>query len=68
MRPVLPIDALLPLVRQEIAPSGSTLLLQAPPGAGKTTRVPITMQQAIDGLVWVLEPRRIAARTGTSRP
>ena len=67
MRPVLPIDALLPLVRQEIAPSGSTLLLQAPPGAGKTTRVPITVQQAIDGLVWVLEPRRIAARTAAQR-
>lgn len=67
MPQVLPIDALLPRLRQAIAPSGSTLLLQAPPGAGKTTRVPIAVQQAIDGLVWVLEPRRIAARSAAQR-
>ena len=36
----LPIDALLPQLAEEVAAAGSTVLLQAPPGAGKTTRVP----------------------------
>lgn len=67
MPPSLPIDALLPRLVEAVAPPGSTLLLQAPPGAGKTTRVPITVLRAIDGLVWVLEPRRIAARMAAQR-
>ena len=44
--PSLPIEPLLPQLVQQL-PVGGTLLLQAPPGAGKTTRVPLALQQAL---------------------
>ena len=66
-REPLPIDPLLSAVRAALQPPGSTLLLQAPPGAGKTTRVPAAIQPALEGQVWMLEPRRIAARTAAQR-
>lgn len=60
----LPIDPLLPAILASLS-CGSRLVLRAPPGAGKTTRVPAAALDA--GLadkkhVLVLEPRRIAAR------
>jgi ATP-dependent helicase HrpB len=63
----LPIDALLPQLAEEVAAAGSTVLLQAPPGAGKTTRVPRAVLPRLSGRVWMLEPRRIAARTAAQR-
>ncbi len=66
-RQPLPIDPLLPAVREALQPPGSTLLLQAPPGAGKTTRVPAAIQPALEGRLWMLEPRRIAARMAAQR-
>jgi ATP-dependent helicase HrpB len=63
----LPIDALLPELAEAIAAPGSTLLLQAPPGAGKTTRVPRAVLPRLTGRVWLLEPRRIAARNAGQR-
>ena len=49
----LPIDPLLPeLVRR--LPAGGTLLLQAPPGAGKTTRAPLALLRALALRVLVL--------------
>ena len=63
----LPIDALLPELAEAIAAAGSTLLLQAPPGAGKTTRVPMAVLPRLTGRVWLLEPRRIAARSAAQR-
>lgn len=63
----LPIDALLPQLRETVTAPGATVLLQAAPGAGKTTRVPIAVQGALAGTVWMLEPRRIAARTAAQR-
>ena len=41
--------------------------MAAPPGTGKTTRVPGALLDAADGEVWVLEPRRIAARAAARR-
>lgn len=67
MLQILPIDPLLPRLCRAAAPAGSTLLLQAPPGAGKTTRVPTVLQESLDGVVWMLEPRRIAARSAAQR-
>lgn len=70
-----PIDVLLPQIRAAVSP-GSTTLLQAPPGAGKTTRVPLALIGALDeaqtsmspaGQIWMLEPRRLAARAAASR-
>jgi ATP-dependent helicase HrpB len=45
------------------------LVLQAPPGAGKTTRVPLAMLEAglTDGRILMLEPRRLAARAAAER-
>lgn len=60
----LPIDALLPDVRKALAEQAA-LVIEAPPGAGKTTRVPPALLDAdwLDGRKLVmLEPRRLAAR------
>ena len=60
----LPIDPLLPGIVSHLK-SGRRLVLRAPPGAGKTTRVPAALldaELAGAGQILVLEPRRIAAR------
>ena len=64
----LPIDPLLPSVVEAVRREG-TLVLQAAPGAGKTTRVPRALLDsgAFDGELWVLEPRRLAARLAAAR-
>ena len=58
---ILPIDALLP----EIVRAPRNLVIEAAPGAGKTTRVPPALLK--HGDVLVLEPRRIAARMAARR-
>ena len=60
----LPIDSLLPDIRAQLSAHGA-LIIQAPPGAGKTTRVPLALldEPWLKGLKLVmLEPRRLAAR------
>ncbi|MFN9644842.1 MAG: ATP-dependent helicase HrpB [Cyanobacteriota bacterium] len=65
----LPIDGCLSAIQDAIAPEGSTLLLQAPPGAGKTTRVPVVLLEALgdDCRLLLIEPRRLAARAAAER-
>jgi ATP-dependent helicase HrpB len=55
----LPIDAQLPEILHLVR-THRALVLSAPPGTGKTTRVPPAL--AVDGPVIVLQPRRVAAR------
>jgi ATP-dependent helicase HrpB len=62
----LPIDGLLPSIREALVRS-SNLVIEAPPGAGKTTRVPPTLLAMVRGQVLVLEPRRLAARLAARR-
>jgi len=62
----LPIDDVMPAVLAALAGSGQ-LVLQAPPGAGKTTRVPLAMLGQIQGRIVMLEPRRLAARAAAER-
>jgi ATP-dependent helicase HrpB len=65
----LPIDALLPDVVERLRGAPS-LVIEAPPGAGKTTRVPPAILDGgagVAGQVLVLEPRRIAARMAARR-
>src|ERR671939_795964 len=65
----LPIDALLAEIVASLRARPS-LVLEAPPGAGKTTRVPPALLDAgLTGAdeVWVLEPRRLAARMAARR-
>ena len=64
----LPIDPLLPSVVEMVRTRG-TLVVQAAPGAGKTTRVPRALldAEAFEGELWVLEPRRLATRLAAAR-
>ncbi len=65
----LPIDAVLGDLTATLARS-STAVLVAPPGAGKTTRVPLALLDATwvgNKKIIVLEPRRIAARAAAER-
>jgi ATP-dependent RNA helicase HrpB len=62
----LPIDDLLPAIRESLGRS-SNLVIEAPPGAGKTTRVPPALLDVVRGQVLVLEPRRLAARLAARR-
>ena len=62
---MLPIDSILPHLLDSLE-QHNTVLLQAPPGAGKTTRVPPALLAADwrDGRkILMLEPRRLAARS-----
>jgi ATP-dependent helicase HrpB len=62
----LPVDALVPDILASLE-QNSNLVIEAEPGAGKTTRVPAALLGAVNGHVLVLEPRRIAARMAASR-
>ena len=68
----LPIDDALPALREALAVLRMAVL-QAPPGAGKTTRVPLDMLARADALgltkgrILMLEPRRLAARGAAER-
>ena len=71
-RAPLPIDDVLPAILKAFA-AGNRLVLAAPPGAGKTTRVPLALAGLLDeepvvtGRILMLEPRRIAARMAAER-
>lgn len=68
-RTPLPVDAYLPEIIDRLG-AGRNLIIEAEPGAGKTTRIPPALLDsglAGDGEVWVLEPRRLAARLAAGR-
>ena len=65
----LPIDEALPRLTAALAERDAAVLV-APPGAGKTTRVPLVLAEqtwAKDRKILVLEPRRLAARAAADR-
>jgi ATP-dependent helicase HrpB len=62
----LPVDDLLPEIIASLR-LRSNLVIVAAPGAGKTTRVPPALLEIVNGEVFVLEPRRIAARLAARR-
>lgn len=62
----LPVDALLGNLRASLQ-KHTCVVLEAPPGAGKTTRVPPALLDQTTKEVWVLEPRRLAARLAARR-
>ncbi len=68
----LPIESLLGEISETLR-AEKRLVLAAPPGAGKTTRVPLALAGLIDGFqplegrILMLEPRRLAARMAADR-
>lgn len=62
----LPIDSVLPELVQTVG-RHPVVLLHAPTGAGKTTRVPSALLLPKGGAVWVTQPRRVAARAAAKR-
>lgn len=74
--PPLPVVAALPGLLRALSDPGAAVLI-APPGAGKTTLVPLALRDALargalpgadpDGKIVVLQPRRIAARATAAR-
>ena len=65
---MLPIDSILTELKNTLEQT-CTVLLQAPPGAGKTTRVPLALLDApwrAGRKILMLEPRRIAARSAAT--
>ncbi|MBX3127430.1 MAG: ATP-dependent helicase HrpB [Polyangiaceae bacterium] len=62
----LPVDAHLPEIRTRLGASGA-LVLEAEPGAGKTTRATAALLDELPGNIWVSEPRRVAARLAAAR-
>jgi ATP-dependent helicase HrpB len=66
---VLPIEPILPAIADAIA-RGPSLVVQAPPGAGKTTTVPLALLDSdwLEGRsIVMLEPRRLATRAAAFR-
>ena len=67
--PPLPIDVALPELTEALRKRNAAVLV-APPGAGKTTRVPLVLADepwAAGRRILVLEPRRLAARAAAER-
>ena len=64
----LPVTAVLPALADAVAARG-VAVLQAPPGAGKTTLVPLDLlaRGLVAGRILMLEPRRLAARAAAER-
>jgi len=66
---VLPIDAVLPDIAVRLA-EAPCVVLEAPPGAGKSTRVPLSLLASPwlgDRRIIMLQPRRVAARAVAGR-
>lgn len=68
MRTDLPIDATLPHLI-DVLRDARMAVVEAPPGVGKTTRIPPALLAAslTEGRILMLEPRRLAARTAAER-
>jgi ATP-dependent helicase HrpB len=68
-RPILPVSDVLPQLRAALA-EGPNAVLVAPPGAGKTTLVPLDLLEATwlgTRKILLIEPRRLAARAAARR-
>ncbi|MEG7363198.1 ATP-dependent helicase HrpB [Pseudomonas citronellolis] len=66
---ILPIDTVLPALRKALS-DRDEVVLEAPPGAGKTTRAPLVLlsEPWLSGqAILMLEPRRLAARAAAER-
>ena len=62
----LPIDDILPAIL-DAARTRRRLVLTAPPGSGKSTRVPPLLSEHVTGQTLLLQPRRVATRSLATR-
>jgi len=60
------VDAILPEILVSLRHTPN-LVIESPPGTGKTTRVPPAILSLLNSEIIVLEPRRIAARMAARR-
>ncbi|MDE8345501.1 MAG: ATP-dependent helicase HrpB [Acidocella sp.] len=68
MIPDLPINDVIPALLETLLTRQRNAVLVAPPGAGKTTAVPLALLDAdIGSKILLLEPRRLAARAAATR-
>ena len=64
----LPVNDVLPELLDCLLRERKNAVLVAPPGAGKTTMVPLALMEAgVTGRIVMLEPRRLAARAAAMR-
>lgn len=69
VRSPLPVDGRVPDVLEALARAGSAVVT-APPASGKSTRLPLALLERGlpgDGQLWLLQPRRVAARAAARR-
>ncbi len=64
--PDLPVNDVLPALLESLRNHPNAILV-APPGAGKTTLVPLALAGQTPGKILMLEPRRLAARAAAAR-
>lgn len=63
----LPVDHILPDLAAKIRAGARQVIVRASPGTGKTTRIPPALLDLVAGQIWVLEPRRLAAKMAALR-
>jgi ATP-dependent helicase HrpB len=63
---VLPIDEIMPEIVAAFQ-NHAHVLVKASPGSGKTTRIPVALEKSMNGSIYILQPRRIAARLAAER-
>ncbi|MFK7822673.1 MAG: ATP-dependent helicase C-terminal domain-containing protein [Oligoflexales bacterium] len=66
MNQILPIDSYISAIKAALE-DNQVLLVQAEPGAGKTTRLPASLLEDFSKGILVLEPRRLAAKLSAER-
>jgi ATP-dependent helicase HrpB len=59
----LPIDILKPDFLNVLGSPATPIVVEAPTGSGKSTRLPLWMEEGLSGPVLVVEPRRVACRS-----
>ncbi|CAJ1371656.1 unnamed protein product [Effrenium voratum] len=67
LQAALPVEEVMGEVLEALQEPPHAAVLVAPPGAGKTTAVPLAVLEDVEGGVLVTEPRRVAARAAASR-
>lgn len=65
--PTLPVDRIIGQLQDAVRSGQRQIIVRASPGTGKTTRIPPALLSTVSGQIWVLEPRRLAAKMAAMR-